>query len=185
MIDTGLKDKVVVVTGGNNPKGIGAATARAFAAQGARVFVHYFQAKAEPAKDVIGIKDPGEEWYNAAQMMTAQHVVNAIRAEGGQVEAWEADLADPAMAPALFDHAERALGPVQVLVNNAAYCAPDTFLPSGAGDRSIGGLGPVLRSITGETHDRHFAVNSRAVALLMAEFAGRHIARWGAVGPNH
>jgi NAD(P)-dependent dehydrogenase (short-subunit alcohol dehydrogenase family) len=35
------------------------------------------------------------------------------------------------MAPALFDHAERALGPVQVLVNNAAYCAPDTFPPGG------------------------------------------------------
>jgi 3-oxoacyl-[acyl-carrier protein] reductase len=47
MIDTGLKDKVVVVTGGNNPKGIGAATARAFAAQGASVFIHYFQTKSE------------------------------------------------------------------------------------------------------------------------------------------
>jgi len=41
MIDTGLKDKVVLVTGGNNPKGIGAATAKAFAAQEAAVFVTY------------------------------------------------------------------------------------------------------------------------------------------------
>ena len=31
MIDPGLKDKVVLVTGGNNPFGIGAAIARAFA----------------------------------------------------------------------------------------------------------------------------------------------------------
>ena len=34
MIDTGLEDRVVLITGGNH--GIGAATARAFAVQGAR-----------------------------------------------------------------------------------------------------------------------------------------------------
>jgi NAD(P)-dependent dehydrogenase (short-subunit alcohol dehydrogenase family) len=33
VIDPGLKDKVVLVTGGNNPFGIGAAIARAFACQ--------------------------------------------------------------------------------------------------------------------------------------------------------
>jgi len=184
MIDTGLKDKVVIVTGGNNPKGIGAATAKAFAAQGARIFIHYFQAKADPGQDVNRIEGPGEEWYEAAQTMTAQHVVDAIRAEGGQAEAWEADLAQPPTAAALFAHAEYALGPVEVLVNNAAHCAPDTFLPSGAGERSIGGLGAVMRTLTAETHDRHFSVNSRAVALLMAEFARRHIARgarWGRI----
>ena len=43
MIDPGLKDKVVLITGANNPYGIGAATARAFAAQGARVFLHFFR----------------------------------------------------------------------------------------------------------------------------------------------
>ena len=41
MIDTGLKDKVVLVTGGNNPYGTGSATARAFAAEGAKVVVNY------------------------------------------------------------------------------------------------------------------------------------------------
>ena len=41
MLDLGLKDKVVVVTGGNDPRGIGAATAKAFAAQGAAVSIHY------------------------------------------------------------------------------------------------------------------------------------------------
>jgi len=41
MIDTGLRDKVVVVTGANNPHGIGAAVARAFVMQKAKVFLHY------------------------------------------------------------------------------------------------------------------------------------------------
>ena len=182
MIDTQLKDKVVVVTGGNNPKGIGAATARAFAAQGARVFIHYFQVKGEPDKDVAKIRELGEDWYNAAQTTTAQHVVDGIRVQGGRAECWEADLADFTVLPQLFDCAEQAFGPVQVLVNNAAYSKPDTFLPSQAGERSIGGLGPSKTDFTAASHDRHFAVNSRAVALLMAEFVRRYIARGAAWG---
>jgi 3-oxoacyl-[acyl-carrier protein] reductase len=182
MIDPGLKDKVVLVTGGNNPRGIGAATAKAFAAQGAAVFIHYFRDLAEwrgtekraPARDT-----PGEAFYYQLQTLSADAVVQAIRAPGGRAEAWEADLADPAAIPELFDRAEQAFGPVEVLVNNAAHCRPDTFLPAQTltGDHTLGGSAPPPCTITSESHDRHFAVNSRAVALLMAEFARRHLAR--------
>ena len=41
MIDYGLKDKVVLITGANNPWGIGATTALAFAREGARVVLVY------------------------------------------------------------------------------------------------------------------------------------------------
>lgn len=190
MGDLGLKDKVVVVTGGNNPLGIGAATAKAFAEQGAAVFIHYSRQLGKLEAQVPASSEldtPGEALYYALQTHTADAVVQAIRQQGGQAEAWEADLADPAVVPQLFDRAEKAFGPVEVLVNNAAHFVADTFLPEKSperGDRCIDGLGPPMSTITAESHDRHFAVNSRAVALLTAEFARRHIAagrRWGRI----
>jgi 3-oxoacyl-[acyl-carrier protein] reductase len=190
MIHLGLKDKVVVVTGGNNPLGIGAATAKAFAAHGAAVFIHYSRKLGKPASEAAATTEPdtpGEALYYALQTHTADAVVQAIRQQGGQADAWEADLADPAVVPQLLDRAEKAFGPVEVLVNNAADFVADTFLPEKSpaqGDRCIGGLGPPMSTLTCESHDRHFAVNSRAVALLMAEFARRHIAagrRWGRI----
>lgn len=184
MIDTGLNGRVVLVAGGNNPNGIGAATAKAFAAQGAKVFI---QCLRSPSQMVEAKKKsvPGEAFYLAQQAKSADEVVRAIRERGGQADAWEADLSDVAVIPELFDRAERAFGPVEVLMNNAAHCNPDTFIPQSQLDfdsRAVDGF--PMRSITAESHDRHFAVNSRAVALMMAEFARRHIeraARWGRI----
>ena len=41
MIDYGLKNKVVLITGANNPQGIGATTALLFAREGAKVVLVY------------------------------------------------------------------------------------------------------------------------------------------------
>jgi len=41
MIDYNLEDKVVLVTGANNPYGIGGATARVFAKEGCKVFITF------------------------------------------------------------------------------------------------------------------------------------------------
>ena len=41
MINYGLKDKVVLITGANNPQGIGATAALAFAREGAKVVLVY------------------------------------------------------------------------------------------------------------------------------------------------
>ena len=41
MINYGLKDRVVIITGANNPWGIGATTALAFAHEGAKVVLVY------------------------------------------------------------------------------------------------------------------------------------------------
>lgn len=49
----------------------------------------------------------------------AQSVVDSIRDRGGQAMAVQADIAVPTEATALWGEAEQALGPLQLLVNNA------------------------------------------------------------------
>lgn len=41
MVNYGLKDKVALITGANNPQGIGATTAFAFAREGAKLVLIY------------------------------------------------------------------------------------------------------------------------------------------------
>jgi 3-oxoacyl-[acyl-carrier protein] reductase len=100
------------------------------------------------------------------------------------VEDLEADLTDLATIPLLFDGAEAAFGPVDILINNADHCVADTFLPPSQSEEVLipSGYAPVF--LTEALHDAHFAVNSRAVALLMAEFARRRIEQgqqWGRI----
>jgi 3-oxoacyl-[acyl-carrier protein] reductase len=186
MIDPGLRDKVVVVTGGNNPRGIGAATAKAFAAQGAAVLIHYYRSRREtagPPAHGREINAPGTAQYHEFQTRSADDIVAAIHAQGGRADAWEADLADPDSPGRIFDRAEQSFGPVDVLVNNAGMAEPDTFIPEKSSQRDRH-LGFEQATISARSHDRHFAINCRAVALLMAEFARRHITRgatWGRI----
>ncbi|MCL4506848.1 MAG: SDR family oxidoreductase [Chloroflexi bacterium] len=181
MIDPQLKDKVVLITGANNPSGIGAAAARAFAAQGARLFLHtYHRSYAAPAAP----QEPGEAMYLSLQN-AGDAVVRELRAAGARVEDIEADLQDVRNLPLLFDRAESAYGRVDVLINNAANTEQDTFIPLSQlseDSRAVDGFS--VTTISAELHDRHFAVISRAPALLMAEFARRKIERgerWGRI----
>ena len=187
MIYSGLDGKTVIVTGANH--GIGAATAIAFAREGSRVLITYLrqspemygetQANAEQATK------PGRAYHCREIGQSAEHVVNEIRALDGECMAWEADLSDPKNIPKLFEKSEERWGAVDVIVNNAAFDTPDTFLSQPALDKD-----PVfaeeydLKPLTAHTHDAHFHVNSRAVALMMSEYARRHIARsaqWGRI----
>jgi 3-oxoacyl-[acyl-carrier protein] reductase len=97
----------------------------------------------------------------------------------------EADLTDASNMPLIFDRAEEAFGRVDVLINNAANTEQDTFIPRsrlGTDSRAVDGF--PMTTITPELHNRHFAVISRATALMMAEFARRTIERgqaWGRI----
>jgi 3-oxoacyl-[acyl-carrier protein] reductase len=187
MLDPGLREKVVLVTGANNPWGVGAAVARASAAQGAKVFLHYFRQADRTVTDAPGtVKFPSVSFYYLQQAKSADEVLERVRAFGVQAVAFEADLSDASIVPELFARAEAALGPVQVLVNNAAYWEPDTFLPSGAelSNKLTELFSDRPPALTAAGFDRIFAVNTRAAALTMAEFARRHIERganWGRI----
>lgn len=93
-------DRTVVVTGGGG--GIGGATCRRFAQEGARVAVFDLDAAA------------------------AQRVASVVREAGGLAEAFRCDITDRADVDAAVRDAEGRLGPIDVLVNNAGW---DVFKP--------------------------------------------------------
>jgi 3-oxoacyl-[acyl-carrier protein] reductase len=164
-----LSGRVALVTGANH--GIGAATARRLAAQGARVVITYLRMLDEPERQM-------PERYLRGRASDADDVVNAIRAAGGEAFPVEADLADGTEAAiSLFDVAEDRYGPVEILINNASGWIPDTFKRT-ATDR----LGRDLQPVTAASIDRVFAIDARATALMIAEFARRHIDRGGSWG---
>jgi 3-oxoacyl-[acyl-carrier protein] reductase len=165
-----LSGRVAIVTGANH--GIGAATAVALAARGAKVLVTYLRLQDAP--------DPGTpEAYRRNRAKDAEAVLAAISATGGVGRAVEADLSDPGTPARLFDHAEREFGPVDILVNNATGWLADSFkLPQP--DR----FGRSLTPMTAESFDRMFSVDARGGALMIAEFARRHLTRgagWGRI----
>lgn len=163
-----LKGHVALITGANH--GIGAATATALAACGTSVLVSYL--RTDEADDF-------PEPLRTNRAKTADGVLAAIRACGGRAVAMEADLADAGTPARLFDFAEAELGPVDILVNNASGWVSDTFAMGGRH-----AAGPSIVGVSAATHDRVFSVDARGGALMIAEFATRHIARqasWGRI----
>ena len=95
-----FEGKVVVVTGGGG--GIGGATCRRFAQEGAQVAVFDLNLDA------------------------AETVAAGIRTAGGQSTAFRCDITDRASVDAAVSATQARLGPIDVLVNNAGW---DVFKP--------------------------------------------------------
>ena len=108
-MDLALAGQVVLVTGAG--KGIGRSIGHGFAAEGAHVAFHY-HASAEGA----------------------EAAAKEARELGVRAMAVPADISDPAAAAALVRSVESELGPLDVLVNNAAVGARQRFLESTPAD---------------------------------------------------
>jgi len=161
MIDPQLDGKVILVTGANNLKGIGAAVARAFARQGAKVLLSYLRLSPQEfgidQLEAAQAEEAGPPFYHARRAESAAQVVETIKADGGWAEAFEADLTNPKQILELFDWGEKVAGPIDILVNNAAaYQEPDTIFTASL-----------------STYRKTFDVNAGATLLMMAEFVRR------------
>lgn len=94
--------KTVLITGAS--RGIGAATARLFAQKGWAVAVNYRNSRE-----------------------AAEELVSEIRKNGGTALAIPADVGDPEQVEALFQTAERELGQIEALINNAGIAQQKLF----------------------------------------------------------
>ncbi len=135
-----LENRKALVTGGS--RGIGGAIATAFAAEGA---------------DVAFCHDDDPEGAAA--------IVAAIRSHGRRALAVQCDVADDAAVQNFWAEGERALGPIEILVNNAGI----------GGERRF-------ESIDLAMFDRMIAVNLRAL-FHFAKLAtpGMRARRWGRI----
>jgi 3-oxoacyl-[acyl-carrier protein] reductase len=134
-----LAGKVAVVTGAS--KGIGAGIARHLATEGAAVVVNYASSKAG-----------------------ADKVVADITAAGGRAVAVQADVAKPDDVKKLFARSREALGPVDVLVNNAGVYE---FSP--------------LEAVTPDHFHKQFDLNVLGLILATQEAAAQFGDRGGVV----
>jgi 3-oxoacyl-[acyl-carrier protein] reductase len=126
-----LESKTALVTGSS--RGIGRAIAERLAAEGAAVVINY-------------TRNPRQ----------AQEAVDAITAKGGRAVAIQADVAKPSDVQRLFEEAENALGPLDIVVANAGV-----FLNK-----------PLIES-TEQDYNYIFDINVRGAFFTLQEAARR------------
>lgn len=137
-----LTGRIALVTGATRRIGIGAAICRIFARHGANIA---FTSWTAYDREAYGTTDHDAVGLEAE-----------LRALGVEARRYEVDLSDPETPTALIEAVIADLGPLSILVNNAAVSFHDD-----------------ATSLTADSLDRHYAVNVRAAALLSVAFAQR------------
>lgn len=146
-----LAGKTAVITGASRKIGIGAAIARSLAAVGCNLFLTYYRSY-----------DGQMPWGSQAEETEALLV--ELQAMGITAEGADLDLSDPTTPATLFTMAEIAVGPVDILINNATYSLTDS-----------------IETLTAVHIDNHYAVNVRGMMLLCHEFVKRFQGDWGRI----
>ena len=153
MIDCGLKDKVAIITGANNPQGIGATTALAFAREGAKVVLVYkkiFRPFDESKTDKNGV-----DRYYCANSKNADEVENRLKDINADYMILESDISSEEAVKDIYSKVIDKYGRVDILVNNAAVDDENGF--------------DTIEKITQKVIDDTFAVNVRGSILMSRE----------------
>lgn len=157
MVNYGLKDRVAIITGTNNPQGIGAATALAFAREGAKVVLVY--KKVFRPFDRNKTDQNGVDRYYAANAGDAAAVECKLKEMNADYMIMESDISNEAAVKEIYDSVMDCYGSVNVLVNNAATDDENGF--------------DTIEKITQNVIDDTFAVNVRGSILMTREFVQR------------
>lgn len=158
MVNYGLENRVVLITGANNPQGIGAATAVAFAREEAKVVLVY--KKIIRSFDESKTDRNGTDRYFAANAGNADAVESKLREMGADYLILESDISDEDAVKEIYRAVMGRYGRVDVLVNNAA-------------DGDMDGI-DTIEKITQAVIDDTFAVNVRGSILMIREFIRHH-----------
>jgi 3-oxoacyl-[acyl-carrier protein] reductase len=147
-----LTGTVALVTGATRKQGIGAAICRTLAERGADIAFSHWRPY-----------DAAFPWAGASSEPEA--LERELIGSGVRAAAIECDLSDPDGPARLLDAVAEHLGPVTILINNAAYSTNDGF-----------------EALDAATIDAHYAVNMRGAMLLAVEFARRFVPAAGRFG---
>lgn len=154
MIHYGLTDKVAIITGANNPWGIGATTALAFAREGARVVLVY--KKISRPFDATKTGENGVDRYYGANAGSAEAVTRKLEEMNADYLVLEKDISNESCVQEIYSAVLEKYGRVDILVNNAAT------------DDETGC--DTIETITQEVIDHTFSVNVRGSILMTREF---------------
>ena len=158
MVNYGLKNRVAIITGANNPQGIGATTALAFACEGAKLVLVY---KKIPRQfDKSKTDKNGPDRYFEANAGNADIVKNRLKEMNAEYIILESDISNEEAVKKIYSTALERYGNIDILVNNAA-------------DGDMDGI-DTIEKITQNVIDDTFAVNVRGTILMIREFIKHH-----------
>ena len=164
MVNYGLNGRVAIITGANNPQGIGATTALAFAREGAKVVLVY--KKIDRPFDPAKTGKNGVDRYYGANAGNADAVEAKLKELGADYLIIESDISDEAAVKEIYAQVLQKYGKVEILVNNAATDDENGF--------------DTIEKITRKVIDDTFAVNVRG-SLLMTRELINHRSGYGRV----
>lgn len=164
MVDYGLNDKVVIITGANNPQGIGAASAFAFAREGAKLALIYKKILRD--YDDQKTDQNGPDRYFKANAADTAIVERKLQDMNADYIVMESDISNEDSVNEIYSAVIERYGKIDVLVNNAA-------------DGDMDGI-DTIEKITQKVIDDTFAVNVRGTILMIREFI-RHRGDYGRI----